>query len=106
MDYCLPGSSVHGILQERILEWVGIFPTQGLSPGLFMSPANIGGFFTTSSASLVAQLIKESTCNVGDLGSIAGLGRSPGEGKGYPLQYYGLENCMDCIILGVAKSST
>ena len=41
---------------------------------------------------------KESTCNVGDLGSIPGLGRSPGEGKGYPLQYSGLENSMDCIV--------
>ena len=39
---------------------------------------------------------KESTCNAGDLGSIPGLGRSPGEGKGYPLQYSGLENSMDC----------
>ena len=38
---------------------------------------------------------KESACNVGDLGSISGLGRSPGEGKGYPLQYFGLENSMD-----------
>ena len=38
---------------------------------------------------------KESTCNVGDLGSIPGLGRYPGEGKGYPLQYSGLENSMD-----------
>ena len=38
---------------------------------------------------------KESTCNVGDLGSIPGLGSSPGEGKGYPLQYSGLENSMD-----------
>ena len=38
---------------------------------------------------------KESTCNVGDLGSIPGLGRSPGEGKGYPLQYSGLENSTD-----------
>ena len=35
---------------------------------------------------------KESTCNVGDLGSIPGLGKSPGEGKGYPFQYSGLEN--------------
>jgi len=35
---------------------------------------------------------KESACNVGDLGSIPGLGRSPGEGNGYPLQYSGLEN--------------
>ena len=47
---------------------------------------------------------KESACNVGDLGSIPGLGRSPGEGKGYPLQYSGLEKPMDCIVHGVTKS--
>ena len=47
---------------------------------------------------------KESSCNAGDLGSIPGLGRSPGEGKGYPLHYCGLENSMDCIVHGVAKS--
>ena len=46
---------------------------------------------------------KESDCNVGDLGLILGLGRSPGEWKGYPLQYSGLENSMDCIVHGVAK---
>ena len=40
----------------------------------------------------------------GDLGSIPGLGRSPGKGKGYPLQYSGLENPMDCIAHGFAKS--
>ena len=45
-------------------------------------------------ASLVAQLVKESTCNAGDLGLIPGLGRSPGEGNGYPLQYSGLEKSM------------
>ena len=49
---------------------------------------------------------KESVCNAGDLGSIPGLGRSPGEGKGYPLQYSGLENSMDCIVHGVARSRT
>jgi len=49
---------------------------------------------------------KESTCNARDLDSIPGLGRSPGEGKGYPLEYSGLENSMDCIVLGVAKSRT
>ena len=49
---------------------------------------------------------KESTCKVGDLGLIPGLGRSPGEGKGYPCQYSGLENSMDCIVHGVAKSWT
>ena len=47
---------------------------------------------------------KESTCNVGDLGSIPGLGRSPEEGKGYPLQYSGLENSMDYIVHAIAKS--
>ena len=49
---------------------------------------------------------KESTCNLGDLGLIPGLGRSPGEGKAYPLQYSGLENSMDCIVHGVTKSRT
>ena len=49
---------------------------------------------------------KESACNAGDLGLIPGLGRSPGEGKGYPLQYSGLENSMDCIVHWVAKSQT
>ena len=47
---------------------------------------------------------KESSCNAGDLGSVPGLGRSPRDGKGYPLQYYGLETSMDCI--GVAKHQT
>ena len=49
---------------------------------------------------------KESTCNAGDLGSIPGLGRTPGEGKGYPLQYSGLEISMDSIGHGVTKSQT
>ena len=49
---------------------------------------------------------KECTCKVGDLGLIPGLGRSPGEGKGYSLQYYGLENSVDCIVHEVAKSWT
>ena len=47
---------------------------------------------------------KESACNAGDLGSIPGLGRSPGDSNGYPLQYSGLENSMDCIVHGVTKS--
>ena len=49
---------------------------------------------------------KESAYNVGDLGSIPGLRRSPGEGNGYPLQYSGLENSMNYISHGVAKSWT
>ena len=46
---------------------------------------------------------KESTCNAGELGLIPGLGRSPGEGTSYPLQYSGLEDSMDCIVHRVAK---
>ena len=49
---------------------------------------------------------KESAFNAGDLGLVPGLGRSPGEGIGYPLQYSGLENSMDCIVHAVAKSQT
>ena len=49
---------------------------------------------------------KESACNAGYLGSIPGLGRSPGEGKGYLLQYSGLENFTDCIVHGVTESDT
>ena len=54
---------------------------------------------------------KESTCNAGDLGSIPGLGRSPEEGNGYPLQYSCLENSMDrgtwqATVHGVTKSWT
>ena len=49
---------------------------------------------------------KESTHNEGDLGSIPGLVRSPRKGKGYPLQYSGLENSMDGIVHGVTNSWT
>ena len=49
---------------------------------------------------------KESACNAGDLGLIPGLERSLGKGKGYPLQYCVLENSMNCMVHGVAKSRT
>ena len=66
------------------------------------------GYHTSS---LVAQMVKASAYNVGDLGSIPGLGRSPGEGNGNPLQYSCLENPMDggawwATVHGVAKSRT
>ena len=48
---------------------------------------------------------KESACSEGDLGSVRGLGRSPGEGKGYPLQYSGLENSVDSIVHRSPKES-
>ena len=49
---------------------------------------------------------KESICNLGDPGSIPGLGSSHGEGIGYTCQYSGLKNSMDCIVHGVGKSQT
>ena len=55
-------------------------------------------------ASLVAQLVK-SLPVIREIW-VRSLGRSPGEGKGYPLQYSGLENSMDCIVHGIAKSRT
>ena len=78
----------------------------GSIPGLGRYPGEgIGYPLQYSRASLVAQLIKESAFNAGDLDSIPGLGRSP-EGKGYPLPSSSLENSMDCIVYGVAKSQT
>ena len=63
-------------------------------------------FAPTFRAFLISSAGKESACNVGDLGSIPGLGRYPGERKGSPLQCSGLENSMDCVVQGVAKSQT
>ena len=67
------------------------------SSTIFMTQFNTQGFPCGSAG-------KESACNAGDLGLIPGLGRSPGEGKGHPLQYSGLENSMDWIVHGVAES--
>ena len=77
----------------------------GKITGLPMSPSpkaslpSIPGFPDSSVG-------KESAWNAGDPGLIPGLGRSPGEGKGYPLQYSGLENSMDCVVPGVVRSQT
>ena len=60
--------------------------------------------FSLLQASLIAQLVKNPLA--GDPSSIPGSGRSPGEGIGYPLQYSGLENSMDCMVHGVTKSWT
>ena len=109
MDCSPLGCSVHGIFQAKTLEWVTISyfrvyfrPRDGTQVSCIA-----GRFFTVWATRevLSRQNIsscgvsdgKESTCNVRDLGSIPGLGRSPGEGKSYPLQYSGLEN-------GVTKS--
>ena len=76
-------------------------------PCFLHDPANVGNLISGSSTfSLVAQLAKNPLANAGDLVSIPGLGRSPGERKGYPLQYSGLENSTDYTIYGIAKSQT
>ena len=62
--------------------------------------------FTKSCFHRLPLWLNWSACNAGDLSWIPGLGRSPGEGKGYPLQYFGLENSMDYIVHGVTKSRT
>ena len=77
----------------------------GLIPGLGRSAGEgIGYPLQYSWASLVAH--KESACLWGDLGSIPEVGKIPWRRKSYPLQYSGLENSMDCIVHGVAKSLT
>ena len=54
----------------------------------------------------MAQLVKNPPANVGDLGSIPGVGIPLGEGKGYPLQYSGLENSVNCIVQGITELDT
>ena len=100
----------------RILEWVAYPFSSGSSLPRNQTGVSCtaGGFFTswaTRETPLWVSLPfpadssvgKESACNAGDQGLIPGLGRSAGEGIGYPLQYSGLENSMDCIDHGVAK---
>ena len=67
---------------------------------MFQSLSDIGKSFADSSVG------KQSACNAGDPGSIPGLGRSPGEGNGYPLQYSGLKISTDCLVRGVSKGQT
>ena len=73
---------------------------------LLISSASVRSILFLSFIVPIGSAGKESACNVGDLGSIPGLGRSPGEGKGYVVQYSGLENSMDYIVHGVTKSQT
>ena len=82
-------------MQETLVQWVGKirWRKDKLPTLVFLG-------FPSGSAG------KESAHSMGDLGSISGLGRSPGVGKGCPLQYSGLEISMDCIVHVVAKSGT
>ena len=90
MDCSPPGSSVHGILQARTLQWVAIPSFRGSSQPRDQTQVScLAGRFCGSDG-------KASVCSARDPGSIPGLGRSPGEGNGSPLQYSCLENPMDC----------
>ena len=79
-------------------------------PSLIPGLGNTLGKGSTTHSSILrlpyGSVGKETAGNVGDLGSVLGLRRSPGEGKGYPLQYSGRENSMDCGVHGVSKSQT
>ena len=77
---------------------MGFLPARGAGKERFICCEMIAVGFPCGSAG------KESACNARDLGLIPGLGRSPGEEKGYPLQYSGLENSMDCVNHGVSNS--
>ena len=72
-----------------VIQWLGLGEFTVVSLDLTLPHSSVG---------------KESACNAGDPSSIPVSGRSPGEGKGYLLQYSGLENSMDCIVNEVAKS--
>ena len=86
MDCNPPGSSVHGIFQARILDWIAIYES---NPGLRHCKQILYQLSYDGSDG------KASVCNARDPGSSPGLGRSPGEGNGNPLQYYCLENPKD-----------
>ena len=96
MDCSLPGSSVHGISQARILEWVAISFSKGSSlPRDRTQVPCIAGRIFYKLAFPGSSDGKESACNAGDLGSIPKSGRSSAEGSGNSLQCSCLENPMD-----------
>ena len=69
-------------------------------------PSSASLSFLIYKETLVPQIVKNLPANVGDLGLIPGLGGSPGEGKGYPFQNYGLDNSMHCRVHGITKNQT
>ena len=130
MDCSLPGSSVHGIFQAKVLEWGAIAFSKGFGFLTYLLAIQSSKQNTvTAIQKCVAEehystqshsvsflnwgiyALKPSVYNAGHLGSIPGLGRSPGEGNGNPLQDYCLENPMDggawqATVHGVPKSRT
>ena len=117
MDCSLPGSSIHGIFQARVLEWPFSSQVICISEVIDVSPGNLDSRLCSIQPNISHDGLcikgfpsgsagKESTCKAGDLCLIPGLGRSPEEGNGYPLQYSGLENSTDCIDHVVTKTWT
>ena len=137
MDYKLPGSSVHGVFQQEYYSgwpfpspwdlpdpriepgslglWADSLPSQApwKAPSLLkhLSKALLNIITTTFCNHLLYNKVKASACNAGDLSSLPGLGRSPGEGNENPLQYCCLENPVDggawwATVHRVAKSQT
>ena len=84
----------------------GLLNPEGLLKLRLLGPTLVFSLVPSSRAFPDSSVSKESACNAGDPGSIPGPGRSAGEGIGYPFLYSGLENFMDCIVHGVAKSQT
>ena len=97
-DMTRKGGASEGVLPSLVLQETYLL--HGARELEYLYSAFLNQSFPSGSAG------KEPACNVGDPGSIPGLGRSPGEGNGYPLQYSGLENSMECVVYGVAKSRT
>ena len=94
--FCDPPLPLLNITQRNGSQSVVPGPAMSVSPGNLLK-VHFSSFPCGSDG-------KESPCNAGDPGSIPGLGRSPGDGNGNPLQYSGLENFTDCIVHGVAES--
>ena len=89
MNCSLPGTSIHGISQARILEW------DAISFSRISDYRGLNRYYKSSGASQVMVRVKNMYAKARDAGSIPGLGRSPGERNGNPLQYSCLENSMD-----------
>ena len=101
----------HHLSKIKDLEKLGVRPVKSL---WHIEKATQSDYIAPGLLSLLCTIVplkvlpggsvgKESACNAEDLGLIPGMGRSPEEGKGYPLQYSGLENSMACVVHGVAK---
>ena len=120
MDYIPTSSFLYGIFQAKTLEWVAISFSRGSSWPRDRSQVSCIGRWVFCSCFLPlvppgkgfpwSSVGKESACSAGDLGSILGLGRSPGEENGNPLQCLCLENPMDrgawATVHEAAKSRT